>query len=157
MKEQKAFVNNNGVAIFTCPKCQTAKHVDAKKYRQLDKVIRVNVRCSCGHSYKAMLERRQFFRKSVELKGIYFLSDGNRGTLTIKDISRTGINFETNTDVELAVGDKFMVEFYLDDTHKTMIKKEIVIRSIKGSSIGAEFFTIDPNNVYDKALGFYLM
>ena len=55
------------------------------------------------------------------------------------------------------VGEKVMVEFHLDDDQKTLIRKNAVVRSIKGYFLGMEFFSIDPQNVYDKVLGFYLM
>lgn len=158
MEEKKVFANEEGYAIFTCPKCNTAKTADVRRYQNLDKAVRARIRCSCGYRFIALLERRKHFRKSVNLTGMFFMkTGGTKGPITIQDISRTGINFKPWTAMNFEIEDRIIVEFKLDDKQQTEIRKEVIVRTIGDSSIGAEFYTIDPQNVYDKALGFYMM
>jgi hypothetical protein len=45
------------------------------------------------------------------------------------------------------------LEFHLDDAHRTLIKKTVIIKNQRDLFIGAEFAPFD---TVDKALGFYL-
>jgi hypothetical protein len=45
------------------------------------------------------------------------------------------------------------MEFYLDDIHKSFLRKKAKVRSIRSESIGVEF---NQNGEIGKALGFYL-
>jgi hypothetical protein len=46
------------------------------------------------------------------------------------------------------------VEFRLDDTKQTLIKKEVIIRWMKMPYIGVKFSS---KSLYDGSLGFYMM
>ena len=48
---------------------------------------------------------------------------------------------------------QILVEFYLDDNLRTLIKKKVIVRNIAGPTIGTEFA---PTEAVDKALGFYM-
>ena len=158
MEEIKAFANEEGVAVFTCPKCKTTKTADVRQYQHLQKAVRARIRCACGHRFVALVERRKHYRKQVNLNGMYILKPGStEGPITIRDISRTGIHFIHESRMDFEVGTRMMVAFQLDDKQRTEIRKEVIIRNVSGAKIGAEFYTIDPQNVYDKALGFYMM
>lgn len=158
MKEQKVFVNEDGKAVLTCPECQKTKLMDVSRFKDIEKAVRLKVRCPDGHQYKVVLERRVHFRKKVNLNGIFTLPDKKtRVPMKVQDISRTGLNFKLSAPAALSAGDRIIVEFRLDDDHKTTIQKEVVIRTINDLKIGAQFYSIDPSNVYDKALGFYMM
>ncbi len=158
MEEKKIFVNDEGTAVFTCPTCNASKSNDVTKLLKLEKAVRVRCRCSCGTRYTAILERRKYFRKPVHLSGRYYTRDQKKkGPVTVIDISRVGLKLRLWAPSGLKTGDRIIVEFQLDDKNRTDIKKELVIRSMSGDQLGAEFYSIDPANVYDKALGFYLM
>lgn len=158
MEEIKVFANEEGIAIFTCPQCKTAKTADVRRYQHLEKAVRARIRCSCGHRFIALLERRRHYRKQVNLTGMYIMKNGRvKGPVTVKDLSKTGINFTPWTRTYFEIGTRMMVEFRLDDKQRTEIRKEVVVRTVSGANVGAEFYTIDPQNVYDKALGFYMM
>ncbi|MFC1524332.1 hypothetical protein ACFL6N_06035 [Thermodesulfobacteriota bacterium] len=53
-------------------------------------------------------------------------------------------------------GDIYEVKFFLDDNHKTLIQRKVVIRLVEGSYIGGQF-TEPALHDQEKALGFYLM
>ncbi len=107
--------------------------------------------------------------------------EGQKGQMTVLDVSRSGLRLEIShvqlkmkehdvsgiTDEqatlehkiqkpvdEINVGDKLLVEFRLDDTKKTLIKKEVIIRWMKTPYIGVEFSSQSLN---DGSLGFYMM
>ena len=74
--------------------------------------------------------------------------------MTVKDISLNGVGIEIYENLDLSVGDVLDIEFRLDDSSKTLIKREVTIRNINNSYIGTEFLKTQIEN---KALGFYLM
>ena len=145
------------MATFSCPQCTRTRTVDVSKYATLDKMVKVNVKCPCGNAYKAILEKRKQYRKETNLPGTYIhFIDGqpqNRGLLTIEDISTTGVKLKLNVKQNFAIGDQMKIEFHLDDSQRTLIKKTVIIRNQRNQFIGAEFA---PFETVDKALGFYL-
>ena len=156
MKE-KIYISSQQMATFVCPKCSRSKTVNVSKYAHLDKLIKVNVKCPCGHAYRSVLEKRKQYRKETHLSGTYIhYQDGrpaNRGLITVKDISANGMKLQLNVELLCDVGDHLDVEFRLDDRHRTLIKKRVVVRNLNGLDIGVEF---GPTEALDRALGFYL-
>jgi hypothetical protein len=154
---EKIYMTSQQMATFVCPKCSRSKTVSVSKYANVDKLIRVNVKCPCGHAYTSLLEKRKQYRKATSLPASYIhFIDGrpvNRGVMTVEDISSTGMKLKLNAPQGFTVGDQMEVKFNLDDTHRTMIKKRVIVRNINGPFVGVEF---GPAEALDKALGFYL-
>jgi hypothetical protein len=154
---QKVYVTSKQMATISCPQCDRSKTVDVSKYATLDKMVRINVKCPCGHAYKAILEKRKQYRKETNLAGafIHFI-DGQpqaRGLMTVKDLSTSGMKIQLNVKQNFAIGDQLQVEFHLNDAQRTLIKKTVIIKNQHEQFIGAEFA---PFESIDKALGFYL-
>jgi hypothetical protein len=107
--------------------------------------------------------------------------EGQKGEMTVLDVSRAGLRMEISHvklkvkehDVsvvtgeqasfehkikkpvdEINIGDKLLVEFRLDDTKKTLIKKEVLIRWMKMPYIGVEFSS---KSLYEGSLAVYMM
>jgi transcription elongation factor Elf1 len=154
---QKIYITSKQMATFSCPQCNRSKTVDVSKYAALDKVVKVNIKCPCGHSYKAILEKRRHYRKETNLPGTYVhFIDGqprNRGLMTVRDLSTAGMKLRLNVKQSFAIGDQLRVEFHLDDAHRTLIRKTVIIRNQRDQFIGVE---LAPFETVDKALGFYL-
>ena len=154
---EKVYITSKQMATFICPQCQKSKTVDVSKYANLDKIVKVNVSCPCGYRYTSILEKRKKYRKKTHLPGSFVrLVDGRRvggGLMNVKDLSTSGLKIHTNARHNCAVGDVILVEFSLDDNHRTLIKKKVIVRNIVGKHIGTEFA---PTEALDKALGFYL-
>lgn len=81
----------------------------------------------------------------------------------VKDLSRSGLGFESKVKNELRIGDKLLVEFRLNDKNKTLIIKEVVIRAMPGVHVGTEF-TANPrkpktrlDKAYDMAIAHYIL
>jgi hypothetical protein len=157
MKEEKIFINNDNRATYICPKCKKAGSLRLAGYDSIDGVIRLAHACECGYANTFLVERRKFYRKQVILPGLYVIGDDNvKHPIIVKDLSRGGLRFELlETEENLKVGDKLFVEFYLDDPHKTLIRKNVVIRNIQGDHIGAEFCLRKIGDVADKIIAIY--
>ncbi len=149
----KVYININNQATFVCPECQHAKTTDVSMYKKTDKAVIVKCKCKCGNTYTAILERRKHYRKETRLPGAFSREKGGRGLITITDVSVSGLGFELSLDQKLEVGEKILVEFNLDDQPRSPIKREAVVRSVRGNQVGAEFCSMDH---YDR-LGGYLL
>lgn len=158
---QKAFVSSNNKVTFACPQCKKTRTVDIAKHKALEKAVKIKIHCPCGHDYPVMIERRKQFRKEVSLPGtftrIYNERRAGGGTMVVKDVSRNGLSLRVNDIAYIRVGDILEVEFTLDDTKRSPILKEVVVRKIFGHDLGTEFVSIDAGNASDKAIGFYLL
>jgi len=104
-----------------------------------------------------MIERRQSFRKSVELVGMCLYLDGNGKTnkqlITILDVSMTGLQLSVNSLPEFKVGDTVIVDFRLDDRERTKIQEKATVLRIQSRTVGLNF---EDKGLIGK-LGFYLM
>jgi len=154
---EKVYITSKQMATFICPKCQKSKTVNVSKYASLDKIVKVKVTCPCGYGYTSILEKRKKYRKETNLVGSYVLMvDGRQaggGLMTVKDLSTSGLKIKINEAHNCTIGDVLSIEFYLDDSHRTLIKKKVLVRNIVGPNVGTEFA---PTEAIDKALGFYL-
>lgn len=86
----------------------------------------------------------------------FFFNGSEKGPFVVTDISLAGVGFEVNDDISFKEGEKILVEFNLDDMAKSFVRREVVVRSIRGRKIGAEFHEMDPAESLYKALKFYL-
>ncbi|MBC2715340.1 MAG: PilZ domain-containing protein [Desulfobacteraceae bacterium] len=155
----KIYVNDDNTATFECPKCHKTGIKDLTKYFQQKKTTRLKAKCACGYSYGVFLEKRKKFRKQANLPGTYKFSANNSdtqeyiGSMTVKDISYTGLRIKIQMMPRFKVGDTLYVEFRLDDTNRSQIKKKVLVKNMKGLSAGLAYTS--PQN-HDSVLGFYL-
>ncbi len=155
MALKKVFITSNNLATFVCPECQNSRTRNVAQYKDIETAVKVKCKCPCGHTYNVLLERRKDLRKSMDLPGTYSsqTQEGVRGTMVVKNLSRSGMNLEMNMKMAFQIGERLNIEFNLDDSQRSLIRKEVIIRSIRGTNIGVEFTTKDH---YDQ-LGPYLL
>ena len=157
---EKVFVTESNMAVFECPQCNKGKSVDVSRYKNIRQVVRIKVKCPCGHTYRVVLERRKHFRKHVNFPGTYthVLPDyrEDKGGITVKDLSRSGIKIKINVEKDFKIGDILLVEFQLNDKQRSLIKKDAAIKKISNSYLGLEFNSIDSSDPSDKAIGFFM-
>ena len=157
---EKVFVTESNMAVFECPQCNKGKSVDVSRYKDIRQAVRIKVKCPCGHSYRVVLERRKHFRKEVNFPGTYthVLPDyrEDKGRVTVKDLSRSGIKLKLNVEKEFKIGDILLVEFQLNDKQRSFIKKDAAIKKIDKPYLCLEFKSIDSSDSSDKAIGFYM-
>jgi hypothetical protein len=145
------------MATFSCPKCQKSKTVDVSQFAHLDKIVKVNVKCPCGHAYTSILEKRKKYRKETNLHGTYTRivngKEAGSGLMKVVDLSITGMKLKISGNHGCTIGDVIRVEFHLDNPQRTQVKKKVIIRNIMKDEIGT---ALAPTEAVDKALGFYL-
>ena len=152
-KQIKIFIDNNNQGTVICHSCGYAKQFDATKFRNLNKTLRC--RCKCGNSFSCTLEFRQYFRKKIKLRGHFtFLGDRSQYKIFVNNVSRNGINFSMLSACDIKIGDILEVTFTLDDTNKSVIRKQAKVKFVRDLFIGCCF--TNPQG-YDKDFGFYLM
>jgi hypothetical protein len=78
------------------------------------------------------------------------------GKMVVRRLSQTGLKCQVNDATSLCIGDTILVAFELDDSKRSPIRKESVVRRIDGADIGVEFLSADPTDPNTKAIGFYL-
>ena len=154
MKNNTVHVRENGTATLVCPSCGTIKHVAADKFRHGRHAM--TIRCRCQEVFKILLDFRHHYRKTTTLGGTYeIISQGGTGggIIHIHNISRGGLGFTISGQHYIEKDQELHVEFQLNDKKKTVLKKQVVVRSVQQNTIGCEFkWDVE----MDKALGFYL-
>ena len=151
---QKVYVDTDNNATLLCPHCGTSKTVNVEKLKNRGDPLRI--RCTCRETFSVTFEFRKAHRKETNLVGHYCRLPASEDwhTMTVRNISSTGIGFETYNPHDLGKGDEVRVRFALDDAKRSEIERDVIVRVAKDKYIGGEFS--DPG-LYDKALGFYLM
>lgn len=161
MGETVYYVKNRKIAV-TCPRCRYSKVVSASKFLDQSKSVKLRLRCPCGHTHKALLERRSYERKFTPLEGRYiYLTDKfiqTEGDILVRDLSIDGIGFimmKTPSIVPLP-GDPLSVHFRINELPGAMFKKEVVVQSFRGGRVGARFLQ-QINYATDKPLKIFLL
>lgn len=151
---ERIFANQDGTTTIICPQCGKLKQADVSKYLELKSTVRLKCRCICGHCYVAELERRRYIRKKSNFAGHFVrTSNARKGIMTVCDISRSGLKLRINGTEQFLIGEELSVEFRLDDTLRSIVKKDVIVRKIESTFVGVEFNSMDH---YDQ-LGAYLM
>jgi hypothetical protein len=155
METREIFIGNRKEIVLHCRECGREKRVDLSNIENSRKKLRVT--CVCGSSYKAVLERRLFYRKMASLFG-YFTKvapDARPDHMTVVNLSRGGLAFKTIGNAKVEEGDLLRIEFNLDTEHRTPIIRNVTVRYVRDNYVGAAFYSLDENT--KKSLGFYLL
>ncbi len=148
----KVYADAELQAAITCPFCGFSKQVDVSSYRNSSK--RLKATCKCGQTFRFDLEFRGFFRKSVNLPGVYTnLVNGSQGKITVENLSLKGVGFTCNGPMLIREDDSVEISFRLDDAQATRIVKRIQVRTVDEPYVGGEFCEHERHSA---DLGFYL-
>lgn len=153
---QKVFSYGKSAVAVGCQECGRVKKLKATHLGEIHHIARV--KCSCGARFHVFFEKRVSYRKMAHLEGRYAIKpdpDAWLCLLVVENLSRTGIGFKTIGRYDINEGDTLSVQFTLDNADRTTIKSNVVVRSVNGQYIGAEFCSLDDHT--KKELGFYLM
>jgi len=155
-----ALLKDGTTANVACKNCNRQKLIEISEIRSLG--TRLKVTCVCGNEMYFKIELRREHRKDVRLEGVFIRGPGDRiapksdnwGRILINNLSRNGIGFKIFDRHDLRVKDRFRVKFNLDNTARSAVHKEVIVRSVAADIIGCEFTGKDPSDV---TLGFYMM
>ena len=135
-----AYLNAKSIASFKCPACKRKYARDMSKAANSGHGSSVRCRCTCGHTFVIVLERRRHKRKEIDVTGGYLQKRHQyRGIFTIKNISVSGAGIELHTRRDIHEGDNLLLKFNLDNEEETYIAKEAIIRKKRGQNLGVEF------------------
>ena len=151
----KSFVRSDGTAVLTCPACNHQKLIlgePFKGYRH-----KLKARCLCKHAFMVFLEFRRRPRKRVLLPGTFtdHTQNNYRDSINILDISLIGLTFSSPNMPIIKDGDEVSIELTLDDKHKTEIRRDAIVRSVRPTAVGCEFE--NTGGVHDSILGHYVV
>lgn len=154
----KAYVRPDATAVLTCPHCGHQKVILAESFRGHRHKLRV--KCLCSKPFNTFLEFRKRPRKQTLLRGTFVNNSKGSGTvndLTVRDISVIGLTFTTlNTD-SIKIGDELDVVFNLDDEHRTEIRRDVIVLTIRpGGAFGCEI-QVSYGEHFSGPLGHFVM
>jgi len=149
---KKVYVDDTNQATIICPKCGFEKTVDVTKFKDSQK--RLKAKCKCGETYRFTVEFRTKYRKDVRLPGEYTAKNkGEKGEIIIRELSLTGVRFESLKPHKISTDDTLEVKFKLDNPLRKEIRKLVKVIWIKDRTAGAHYIE---TKFYEKDLGFYL-
>jgi hypothetical protein len=149
---KKVYVDDTNQATIICPKCGFEKTVDVTEFKDSQK--RLKAKCKCGETYRFIIEFRTKYRKDVRLPGEYIAKEkGVMGEIIVRELSLTGIRFESLKPHQMSTGDILEVKFKLDNPLRKEIRKLVKVIWTKDRIVGA-YYT--ERKFYEKDLGFYL-
>jgi hypothetical protein len=146
------FVGNSNQATLICPKCGFTKKIDATNFKDTKKSLKA--KCKCGEAFQVTFEFRKHYRKNVRLPGEYIIQGKReKGEVIIRDLSLTGIRFESLNPHQISTNDTLEVSFKLDNPTRSEIRKIVKVIWVKDRIVGAQYSEFKS---HEKDLGFYL-
>ena len=139
--EQKVMIDALDTALLVCPQCKRTETLQLSEYKLTKRHTRVKYKCSCGHTYMAILENRSDPRQNTLLAGTFMEMGevGCSGKMIIKRLNSKGITLKTNMDQNLLPGSNLVLEFVLDDGKQSIVKKQVRVLARNGRYLTAEF------------------
>jgi hypothetical protein len=146
------WIDNNNQVTIICPKCKVDTKIDAEKFKNGQR--NQSLECKCGEIFQFIIEYRKQYRKGVSLPGEYNTQEkGQKGEMIIKDLSLSGIRFESLMPHQISPDDTLEVTFKLDNPSRKEIRKTVKVVWVDDRIVGAQF---NERNLYEKDLAFYL-
>jgi len=151
---KKIYADANGLVMFVCQDCGKVQKEQAQAYKGIRGPVKIQ--CKCGNAYDVEIEFRRSCRKETRLDGIYSTAStpGNWVKMIVKDLSMQGCKFETPKANLLNPDEEIKIEFRLNNSKNSLIRKRAIVRYVSNNYVGCEFkesvAALDPD------LGFYL-
>ena len=143
--------DTNRVSII-CPKCEFEQNIDVTKFKNTKKKLKG--RCECGEPYHYTIEFRKRYRKDVRLPGkCSILGKVEKEDIIIRDLSFTGIRFESLKPHQNLKDDTLEVTFKLDNQRRSKIRKLAKVMWVKDLIVAADFIE---TKLYENDLESYL-
>ena len=146
------WVGDKNQPSIVCPKCRFETKIDITKYKNNKRQLKA--KCKCGEIFQFTIEFRKQYRKNVKLPGEYAIQGKKeKGEIIIRDLSLSGIRFESFEPHQISTDDILEVRFRLDNTSKKEIRKIVNVIWVDKLAVGAQF---SDRKLYEKDLGFFL-
>ncbi len=153
MDEVKVYVVGNKDICVTCRNC--GRTIPCRLSQIMSKNV-IKIECECHNIFTTIVERRNFYRKSVKLLGMCYASgDPDEGTpIKIVDISRTGVGFIKYAGKPLLKDEVVKIKFRLS-ADSNVITITATVTNIKQDHTGVSMVNLDEHT--QKLLGFFLL
>jgi len=149
---KKVYVDENNRARVICPECGFKKNVDAMNFRDTKSMVKG--KCKCSEGFDFTLEYRKHYRKKVKLPGEYIVrKSGEIGEIIIRELSLTGIRFESMKPHQISTDDILDMKFKLDNPLRSEIRRLAKVIWIDKRNVGAQF---NETKLFETDLSFYL-
>jgi PilZ domain len=150
---KKVYVDDTNQATIICPRCGFEKNIDVTDFKDTPKSLKA--KCKCGETHRFTIEFRKKYRKNVRLPGEYIAKENReKEEIIIRELSLTGIRFESLKSHQISLDDILEVKFKLDNPLKSEIRKLVKVIWIKDRIVGAHY---TETKFYEKDLGFYMI
>ena len=146
------WIDHNNQVTIVCPKCKSETILDAGEFKRGER--KQKSECKCGEIFQFLIEYRKQYRMDVSLSGIYNVQEkGQKGEIIIRDLSLSGIRFESLIPHQISPDDTLEVIFELDNSSRKEIRKMVKVIWVDDRIVGAQF---NERDLYEKDLAFYL-
>lgn len=132
-------VNGDGLALIECVNCGRKSFSGVEVFKGITNLI--SVYCNCGDFFEIALDFRKAKRVHVDFTGYYSVSAKPKSWsyMKVTNISMGGISISLVGDHSVKGSDELQVEFTLDDFPPSAIKKKVVVKSVRGNTLGCKF------------------
>jgi hypothetical protein len=146
------WIDDNNQATIICQKCRFDINIDPTKFKNSQRSQ--SAKCKCGEIIQFTIEYRRQYRKDVRLPGEYSIQGKEqKGEIIIRDLSLSGIRFESLRPHQISPDDTLEVVFILDNPSRKEIRKIVKVIWVDDRIVGVQY---NERNLYETDLAFYL-
>jgi len=150
VETQVAHIGPKGGITIICPLCTVKKHATLKK-PLYNKSVRIT--CKCKNQFVVLFCSREHYRKTTDMIGHYWDDFGKEHIVVVKNLSHTGILFNTGRKKPVVtIGKLIKVQFRLN--FNTWIYTIMRVTRVDGSYVGCHFRNLSEH--HKKQIGFFL-
>ncbi|MFH1155747.1 MAG: hypothetical protein V1793_18215 [Pseudomonadota bacterium] len=138
---QKITIDSLDTTRLTCPCCARQKTIQVSALELSKPETRVRVRCICGSYCHVILEKKDQRANDLRLPGTFSTHGGSKqyGRMTVKRLNSLGLVFTVIVGLDLAAGQKLLLEFVLDDVKQSIVRKEAVVIAVNQRHVSVRF------------------
>lgn len=139
-RPNRVYLFSNSIGRITCGQCRKAMNVHI--HPQAGILNPQVITCPCGEVFHVGRQTRQYARKPTQLEGTFALErdDDIIGEMIVENISYDGIRLRVKSPGgNIYRDDVLLIQFSLDNIHKTIIREPIDVRYVQNNIIGAQF------------------
>lgn len=123
-----------------CPDCGGVNTFEIDTPIRPLTTIRARAHCGCGRTYSVDLERRCGVRKQITLHGHYRRrGDKTKRPMTIRNVSRSGLMFETDDGRVLRLGERIEIDFSFGQPDARYVRRQVKVLRLADDAFGAQF------------------
>ena len=142
----KTALTQDNQTVIECPRCGFQKVINVAKFFKRSNAGNFVSKCKCGYTSNVIMERRKFERHYFDAAGSVLheriKGKSESSAIIVKDLSRSGVKFDTEKSEALETGENIVITFEFSDNRKTFFIKEATVKHVKGKTVRAEFKTL---------------